>query len=619
MNKNQDGHHRQDEDRLIDRLEANLQQIETDEILKGMTREELEARGFVGDKDISVERASFRETTEKEKLVFEGGVEYERLDDHAEYGDLDIEKLLFVKDVKAGQVIATREQNETVPFNAGNNVEKGDLDGRECFRAMVKGKVVILRDTMHVFPSDIDCTIDVRVSNDTMYAFMDCAPGYGDGKELTSDAVIQEMERLGVLFGIQEDAIRRALDAANERRALQKNVTVAEGRAPRRGADAEIEYGFHMSEEKQSFKILEDGRIDYKGSANIPVAQKGQLLATVKKPDEGVPGMNVLGQEIPAEGGGESYLVAGTGVRAGEDNRSFYAEVSGCIILNPPVIEVLDIYEVKGDVDYSTGSIDFNGSVIISGTVREGFEVKASGDIVVQKCVEAARVLAGRDVRVMGGVQGHGKGLVSAGRDVYAEFAQNARIEAQGTVYINDFAVNSYIFCKYANALKGHGSMVGGEVYAQRGMDVLTLGSPSGTKTYVTAGSDYLVKRKIAELEKVMEFCRENIKKIDTALKPVLAKIQSRPQEMQGKSAVVEKTLAKRKALEEQLRIMKAKRGHLGAQLNVEGVCFVKVSRVCYADVYVTIKGMKMHVARQRENVRFYEDPKEGEIKVGAY
>ncbi|MDD5674788.1 MAG: FapA family protein, partial [Chitinivibrionales bacterium] len=422
-----------DSKKLVDRLEANLLEIETREILEGMTHYELTERGFVGDKDITIDRARFKETSEKEKLVFEDGVEYQRLDDRDAYESIDIDKIMLVRDVQPGQVIATRELNETVVFNAGNNVDKGDVDKREIYRAKVKGKVVIIRDAMHVFPSDIDSVLKAHISDDGMRAIMDCSPGYGAGRELNYESVLDELRKIRVVFGTREKAIREAIEESNEKRIPLHNVIVAEGRPPSTGGNAAIDYKFNTDDDKQTFKIMPDGRIDYKGSASIPSAQKDQLLATVTLPAEGTAGMNVLGKEIPAEKGTDTFLVAGKGVRTSPDGRSFFAAASGCVVHNPPVIEVLDLYEVRGDVDYSTGSIDFNGSVVISGTVREGFEVNAVGDIIVQKMVEAARLMAGRDVRILGGVHGQGKGLIAAGRDVYVEFAQNVRIEAQGS------------------------------------------------------------------------------------------------------------------------------------------------------------------------------------------
>ena len=329
--------------------------------------------------------------------------------------------------------------------------------------------------------------------------------------------------------------------------------------------------------------------------------------------------MDVVGEVLLADKGKQAHLVAGNGVKVSDDGQSFYADIKGCVVLNYPVLEVLELYEVQGDVDYSTGSIDFSGNVIINGTVHEGFEVKADGDIIIQNCVESARIIAGRDVRISGGILGHGKGVISAGRDVYAEYAQNGKIEAQGTVYLNDFAVNSTISCNYLNMLKKHGSVVGGEIIAQRGIDIINLGSQSGTKTYVSAGTDFLVRTKIKELDDAIKFFNENLKKIDNTLKPILKRMKSDPNNQKYNNALVKSTIDKRKELASTLRIMEAKKKHLQEQLEIEGVCFVKVKHTCFGDVHITIKDLKFNNAYKRENVRFYEDKREGEIKTGAY
>ena len=53
---------------------------------------------------------------------------------------------------------------------------------------------------------------------------------------------------------------------------------------------------------------------------------------------------------------------------------------------------VRPVLEIKGDVDYGTGNIDFNGDVHIFGDVREGFDVRATGTIIINGLVEAATV-----------------------------------------------------------------------------------------------------------------------------------------------------------------------------------------------------------------------------------
>jgi len=41
----------------------------------------------------------------------------------------------------------------------------------------------------------------------------------------------------------------------------------------------------------------------------------------------------------------------------------------------------MPVYEVDGDVDYGVGNINFIGSVVIKGSIRDGFSVVAGSDI----------------------------------------------------------------------------------------------------------------------------------------------------------------------------------------------------------------------------------------------
>jgi hypothetical protein len=82
---------------------------------------------------------------------------------------------------------------------------------------------------------------------------------------------------------------------------------------------------------------------------------------------------------------------------------------------------------------------------------------------------------------------------------------------------------------------------------------------------------------------------------------------------------IIKKTIEKRNALQERKRIMEAKRAYLVSRQEVEGICFIKVKHTCFEDVYITIKNLKMTVTQRRENILFYEDPKDEKIKTGAY
>jgi hypothetical protein len=350
------------------------------------------------------------------------------------------------------------------------------------------------------------------------------------------------------------------------------------------------------------------------------MAKTGQLLARLIEPKQGTAGKNVLGEQIVAPDGLPAALTAGEGVKIGKNSNEFYAEINGSIIVNGSIISVVNTYVVNGDIDFSTGNIQFNGNVLINGNIPDGFEVKAEGDIIVAKIVESARLEAGRDIVIKGGIQGKGKGLISAGRDIKVGYAQNARHEAQGNIYIGNFAINSYIFTsKNLSMLEKRGAVIGGEVFAQRGIDVRELGSESGVKTFVEVGTNYLVLRRISELDAAIGFCERNIQKINEGLKVFLNRVKAGSTMNDSMKQVVAKTVEKKKDLEQRRTVMFAKRSDLFAQSRERELCYVKVKSTCFPDVYLKIKEFKTVVSKSRGNVRFFEDKKTEAIATSAY
>jgi uncharacterized protein len=607
-------------DALLARVEKQLDDIDTAEILNDETKECLEEKGFIGGKNREVRARKHRTFTEKEHLVFEPGVEFSRLSNAAEFADLRIEPFLNFSDVEKGRTIARRTLPEPIPFVAGKNVSRRGEAGNEYFIAEVKGKVLIIRNALFVMPSDVPGKINITIDKNKQHAYLDCIPAYGSGSPLTAAAVAEEMGKLGILFGILEKNIQEAVETANRTHEGQAGIPIAQGKPQIPGEKGKIEYQFREKPEESEFHILPDGRVDYRKTKSILMTEPEQLLARIIDPSDGIPGKNILGETVPTPAGKPVRLATGRGARVSGNGREYYSVISGCIISNGSVLDVVPVYVVNGDVDFSTGNIQFNGTVLIKGNVRDGFEVKAEGDIIVQNIVESARLSAGRDVIIKSGAQGKGKGLISAGRDIRIGYAQNARLEAQGNIHIANHAINSYVFTSrflYMNQQRG--AFIGGELYAQKGVDVISLGSENGIKTFVDAGTDYLVQRRISEIDEAIKFCRNNAAKIEDSLKTLAARAKSNAQLPEAMKLVVVKALEKKKELDQHLTVMLAKRADLCEQAQDPDPCFIKVRQCCFPDVTIKIKENKMVVPQPRNNVRFYEDSEEGGIAVGAY
>ena len=57
-----------------------------------------------------------------------------------------------------------------------------------------------------------------------------------------------------------------------------------------------------------------------------------------------------------------------------------YAKDRGCV-LRGDTIGVYDFLEIKGDIDFSTGNVDFDGYLSVKGTVEDNFSVFSAKDM----------------------------------------------------------------------------------------------------------------------------------------------------------------------------------------------------------------------------------------------
>ncbi|NLD93427.1 MAG: DUF342 domain-containing protein [Fibrobacter sp.] len=612
-----------DTDDLIARVERQIDEIECAEFLHDMTADALEEKGFIGEKSINFGKSRMSLATEKEHLLFEPNILFERLDDKANFFAIKVETLLHIPDVERGQLIATRAANESIPFDAGENVFANVINGEVQYRSKIRGKPVIIKNELHIVPSDADSSFKITLDSEGMNAYLECTPAYGSGLPLVAKDILAELDHLGIRYGINESYIQQIVDEVNNVKEAKKQSVIASGKLPVNEKKGIVSFKFETKPTDYEFSILPDGKIDYKKSKSILTATSGQLLAHVGPNTPGIKGTDIFGEEVVFESiKDDSDIIPGSGVMVStnDNGTDYFAAISGSIILNGAILDVVNMYVVEGDVDYTTGNISFNGNVLITGTVIDGFEVTAEGDIFVSKIVESAKLVAGRDIIVKGGVLGRSKGILSAGRDIRIGYAQNARLEAQGNIYIGNYAVNSYIATsKQLIMLEKRGSVIGGEVYALRGIDVRSLGSENSTKTYVEAGTDYLILRMVKEMNVVVEFCEQNVRKINEALKTLATKLASGTELTPTLRSSMQKALDKKRDLEHRKKRVISKRNDLQKAALEKDRCYVKVKDTCYADVTIKIKEFRILVSKERDHVKFFDDLKAGDIVTSSY
>ncbi|MFC6650353.1 MULTISPECIES: DUF342 domain-containing protein [Paenibacillus] len=320
-----------------------------------------------------------------------------------------------------------------------------------------------------------------------------------------------------IRFGIQHDIVTRI--SSNPEEYFWNRVPIAIGQPPVNGKDGRVVLTVDMEEDRKPLE-KEDGKVDYKELVRLHNVRKGQLIARVILAENGVSGKMVTGEELPFRAGKEAHFKVGKNVVVDQEETSMYSAIDGLVTLTDKgKINVFPVFEINGDVDYSTGNIDFVGTVVIRGNVLTGFTVKSAGDIRVVGGVEGAELISGGSIEITGGIIGYNKGLVSAGKNVKVSFIQDGNVVAGEDIIVSQSIMHSSIRAGHDVLCNGaKGLIVGGIVQAGERVIARTIGNTMSTATAIEVGVVPELRNEINELRQELRQLLENEDKTNKAL-----------------------------------------------------------------------------------------------------
>jgi len=147
-----------------------------------------------------------------------------------------------------------------------------------------------------------------------------------------------------------------------------------------------------------------------------------------------------------------------------------------------------------------------------------------AGNLKVRGRVGGALLSSDANIQVADGIHGEGKAVLRAKRHVSVGFVERALIMAVGDVHIGKtalgctFRVNGHILQKTPG-----GGLQGGLSKVRLGLDVMNLGSPSGTPTTISFGQDYLIEDQILAEVKETDKLREAIVQLDVVMRKLVS------------------------------------------------------------------------------------------------
>ncbi|NLK62422.1 MAG: DUF342 domain-containing protein [Fusobacteria bacterium] len=372
----------------------------------------------------------------------------------------------------------------------------------------------------------IDALLRIELRKDNMEAVIVAYPPHR-GNHISKDQIMTLLAENSILYGVDKNII----DEIVENRIYDKEIIVARGKPSEKGKNAEIITLFDTSSEIK-IKKDESGKANLRDLNLIINVTKGEKLVQKIFATNGIKGKNVLGVEIIPEPGNDKKIFVGKNTSLTENEEFLIADIDGQLVDVNGNISVQPLYTVSGNVDYSVGNIEFNGSVHILGRVLEGFIIKAKGDVIIEEIVEDAIIETEGNVKVKQGILGKEdlKGYIKAEGNVEAKFIQYSKIDSGGIVEAIENILHSDINAKNdIICIKGRGKIIGGSLIAGKNIVTKYVGTEFGILTELTVGAlpDIIEKNKLID-EELRKITKEK-ERTDTEADNL------RMQEIQGK------------------------------------------------------------------------------------
>ena len=318
-------------------------------------------------------------------------------------------------------------------------------------------------------------------------------------------------------------------------------LVVAQGIEPENGLDGKIKIVARSFVENH--KEEEDTQ-DPKNLGLIQNVSKGEIIAKKIPPTPGKPGKDIFGNVIEPKPGEWVSFKPGNLVEI-VNGDTLVASRSGALkIEDNGTISVVTEWTIEGDVDISTGHVEFYGEkLIIKGSVLGGFTVEAMGDIFIGGNIEdEAIVLAGGDIFVNGLIRSQNT-MVKTGGNLECGALEYSRAFVGNDLIVRNYVLNGICQVRGSAFIKdGKGLVAGGKVMVGGSLEVKNAGTSANVPTFLSAGYDPLLAIHHDGFIKEQECLAKKLDKIREGLLKI-KKIQDSGQEIDAKLETIRKNL----------------------------------------------------------------------------
>jgi uncharacterized protein (DUF342 family) len=347
----------------------------------------------------------------------------------------------------------------------------------------------------------------------------DFYPPEEDGLPITGDYIRGILDEKNIVHGVRYDDIYEAFERCNNENEIVRDVLVAAGDPPVDDVPEYLQLNPFLSDPFQSWadeQEKNDGAVDHRSRTPFVIAKKGQAIAKLKRARPGQEGINVHGEKIAFKS------VKPPGVTGGDkthmEGRFLVSDINGQFHLIRGVASVTNHLVVKGPVGYATGHIIFPGDIAIEGPVSDGFKIYSGGSVSIRQTFDVTDAVTKNNLSVMGGIIGRGKAKLKVGGFLRTKFIENCRVACRKKVIVDMEVINSQVYTLESLEMGEKGKIVGGEIYAARGVRTCNIGKKTGKAARIHCGVDFTVELEREKSNNVLKLISIKISRVKAKL-----------------------------------------------------------------------------------------------------
>lgn len=311
------------------------------------------------------------------------------------------------------------------------------------------------------------------ISRDCMAAWVYVIPPLNGGPDITEENLRSLLAQERVKTGILDETVK----SIAKEHIYDQVLLIARGVLARNGIDGSIKDYFERVVQLE-FEEDENGSVDYKNLNNIQAVKEGQVICEITPAVPGENGMTIEGQVYPCTIKGTPIAVpAGRNTQLSEDGTLLISQKTGHVTFSNGKFQVDPLLKINGNIDNSTGNVDYDGDIFISGDVRNGFSVKATGGIDIRGSVEGAEISAQGPITIASGMSGNGRGTLTSESYIKCRYLEHCTVKAEGNVYAESIINSKIQSGEDIVVTSGIGVIIGGSLLAGSNINANIIGS----------------------------------------------------------------------------------------------------------------------------------------------